>query len=156
MERLLQTKSGKIINAFNNWKAIPVANMMGKYKNYQKFYFKLENFFKDRLKFAHNAFSGISDDANLMKKQSILKLFEMTSLGIRRYYNRWTRLTKEKHILMTVNWALRAFESAEGAIANQYQIIFQDERAYRIKIAAIDKLILATRGTTQNYFVKWR
>jgi hypothetical protein len=44
-----------------------------------------------------------------MKKQSILKLFEMTSLGIRRYYNRWTRLTKEKQILMSVTTALKAF-----------------------------------------------
>lgn len=91
-----------------------------------------------------------------MKKQSILKLFEMTSLGIRRYYNRWTRLTKEKHILMTVNRALKAFESGESAIANQYLIMFQDERAYKLKIAAIDKIILATRGTTQNYFNTWR
>lgn len=41
IEKLLQTKSGKVINAFKNWNAIPVANAMGKYKNYQKFYFKL-------------------------------------------------------------------------------------------------------------------
>jgi hypothetical protein len=57
VERLMQTKSGKVINAFKTWKTIPVANMMGKYKNYQKFYFKIEGFFKSRLKFAHNAFA---------------------------------------------------------------------------------------------------
>ncbi len=34
--------------------------------------------------------------------------------------------------------------------------MFQDERAYRIKIAAINKLIAASRGTTQNYFNIWR
>lgn len=91
-----------------------------------------------------------------MKKQSILKLFEMTSLGIRRFYNRWTRLTKEKHTLMQVNRTFRAFEEVEIALANQYQIIFQDERAYKIKISAINKLIAASQGTTQNYFNIWR
>jgi len=44
-----------------------------------------------------------------MKKQSILKLFEMTSLGIRKFYNRWTRLTKEKHILTSVNATMKSF-----------------------------------------------
>ena len=61
-----------------------------------------------------------------MKKQSILKLFEMTSLGIRRYYNRWTRLTKEKMILLSVNATFKALESASLAIADQYKIVFQD------------------------------
>jgi hypothetical protein len=51
---------------------------------------------------------------------------------------------------------MHTFESVEGALANQYMIIFQDERAYRIKIAAINKLIEASRGTTQNYFTIWR
>jgi len=41
IERLLQTKSGKCIHAFKAWKTIPVNKMGGKYKNYQKFYFKL-------------------------------------------------------------------------------------------------------------------
>lgn len=35
-------------------------------------------------------------------------------------------------------------------------IMFQDERAYKIKIAAIEKLIAAANGTTQNYLNKWR
>lgn len=57
---------------------------------------------------------------------------------------------------MQVHNTLKAFESVEGALANQYQIIFQDERAYKIKIAAINKLIEASRGTAQNYFTIWR
>ena len=50
----------------------------------------------------------------------------MTSLGIRRYYNRWTRLTKEKMILLSVNATFKALESAFLAIADQYKIVFQD------------------------------
>lgn len=41
-------------------------------------------------------------------------------------------------------------------LSNQYMIIFQDQRAYKVKINAINKLILAAQGTTQNYFSKWR
>lgn len=41
VERLLQTKGGKLMNAFNTWKKIPMNMMKGKYKNYQKFYFSL-------------------------------------------------------------------------------------------------------------------
>lgn len=57
IEKLLQTKGGKAIQAFKSWKSIPYSTSKGKYKNYQKFYFKLENFYKDRLKFAHSTFS---------------------------------------------------------------------------------------------------
>lgn len=35
-------------------------------------------------------------------------------------------------------------------------IMFQDQRAYKIKISAINKLIAAAEGTTKNYFNKWR
>jgi len=126
MERLMQTKSGKVIHVFNTWKTIPYNQKLGKFKKYQRFFFDLENFYKGRLKEAHGKFTDIQDDGNLMKKQSILKLFEMTSLGIRRFYNRWTRFTKEKHTLLQVNRTMHAFESVEGAIANQYMIIFQD------------------------------
>lgn len=111
MDRLLQTKSGKVIHAFNSWKTIPYNQKMGKFKKYQKFYFDLESFYKRRLKTVHSAFADSQDDGNLMKKQSILKLFEMTSLGIRRFYNRWTRLTKERHTLMQVHKTFKTFES---------------------------------------------
>jgi hypothetical protein len=37
----MQTKGGKLIQAFKSWKSIPSNKMSGKYKNYQKFYFKL-------------------------------------------------------------------------------------------------------------------
>ena len=94
MERLMQTKGGKVVQALNNWKGIPINTRSGKYKDFQKSYFKLEEFFKSRLKLVHSIFTETSEDGNLMKKQSILKLFEMTSLGIRRFYNRWTRMTK--------------------------------------------------------------
>jgi len=71
----MNTKSGKVIQAFDSWKKIPISNMGGKYKVYQKFYFRLENFYNDRLKFVHSSLTETSEDGNLMKKQSILKLF---------------------------------------------------------------------------------
>lgn len=39
MERILQTKSGKVINAFDSWKTIPYSQKLGKFKKYQKFFF---------------------------------------------------------------------------------------------------------------------
>jgi hypothetical protein len=50
IERLMQTKSGKFIAAFQSWKSIPNSNLNAKYKKYQKFYFKLEHFYLNRLK----------------------------------------------------------------------------------------------------------
>ena len=44
---------------------------------------------KSRLGKTYNCFKNNFEDANMMKKQSILQLFEMTSTGIRRYYRRW-------------------------------------------------------------------
>ena len=126
IERLLQTKSGKLIHSFNSWKAIPYNQKLSKFKKYQRFFYDVESFYKGRLKEAQSKFLDSNEDGKLMKKQSILKLFEMTSLGIRRFYNRWTRFTKEKHTLMQVNKTFAAFESIESALSNQYMIIFQD------------------------------
>lgn len=50
IQKLLQTKSGKVIEAFSKWKDIPNQNLMEKYKKAQKFYFKLEKYSKDKLK----------------------------------------------------------------------------------------------------------
>ena len=126
IERLLQTKSGKLVHAFNSWKTIPYNQKLSKFKKYQRFFYDVESFYKGRLKEAQSKFLDSNEDGKLMKKQSILKLFEMTSLGIRRFYNRWTRFTKEKHTLMQVNKTFTAFESIESALSNQYMIIFQD------------------------------
>ena len=41
MDKILQTKSGKLVNAFNSWKSVPMNLMKGKFKNYQKFYFNI-------------------------------------------------------------------------------------------------------------------
>jgi len=41
IEKLLNTKSGKAVHAFNSWKTIPNTNLGGKYKKYQKFYFRM-------------------------------------------------------------------------------------------------------------------
>ena len=92
----------------------------------------------------------------MLKKQSILQLFEMTSTGIRRYYRRWEKMTKERHTLQSVNSLFKSLEIMNSCLANQYMIIFQDQRVYKIKINAINKLIAAAQGTTQNYFDKWR
>ncbi len=41
-------------------------------------------------------------------------------------------------------------------VANQYMIVFQDQRAYKVKINAINRLIEATNNTQKGYFDKWR
>ena len=41
MQRLLQTRSGKVINAFESWKSVPYSQKLGKFKKYQKFFFGL-------------------------------------------------------------------------------------------------------------------
>ena len=51
---------------------------------------------------------------------------------------------------------MKSLDIMNQAITNQYLIIFQDQRAYTIKVNAINKLIAAANGTTQNYFNKWR
>lgn len=92
----------------------------------------------------------------MFKKQAILQLFDMTSTGIRRFYRRWEKLTKERHTLSSVTHLMRSLDVMNEAVANQYMIIFQDQRAYTVKVNAINKLILASKGTVSNYFGVWR
>ena len=44
----------------------------------------------------------------------------------------------------------------DNAVCNQFQIIFQDQRAYTIKVNAINRLIAASQGTLGNFFNVWR
>ena len=44
----------------------------------------------------------------------------------------------------------------DGALSNQFMIIFQDQRAYTIKVNAINRLIAASQGTLGNFFNVWR
>lgn len=44
----------------------------------------------------------------------------------------------------------------DGALTNQFQIVFQDQRAYTIKVNAINRLIAASQGTVCNFFNVWR
>lgn len=51
---------------------------------------------------------------------------------------------------------MKSLDIMNDCMSNQYMIMFQDQRAYKIKISAINKLIAAAEGTTKNYFNKWR
>lgn len=53
IQKLLQTKSGKVMEGFNRWKSIPKQNIEYNKKG-QKFYFKLEGLLKKKLKETHN------------------------------------------------------------------------------------------------------
>lgn len=94
INQLLKTKSGKVLEALNKWKSIPAINLGERYKKGQKFFNKMDAFTKSRLGTTYLCFKKNFEDANMMKKQSILQLFEMTSTGIRRYYRRWEKMSK--------------------------------------------------------------
>lgn len=51
---------------------------------------------------------------------------------------------------------MKSLEIMNDCVANQYMIVFQDQRAYKVKISAINRLIEATNGTQKGYFDKWR
>lgn len=80
----------------------------------------------------------------------------MTSLGIRRYYNRWTRLTKETLILLSVNRTIRFMTGAEEAIHKRFEIAFREREDYKIKCLAIKRLVESISQTKKNYIDTWR
>ncbi len=51
---------------------------------------------------------------------------------------------------------MRSLDIMNECISNQYMIVFQDQRAYKVKINAINRLIEATNNTQKGYFDKWR
>lgn len=106
LRRLLQSKTGKLAESFNVWKSIPLQNLAVKYKKYQKLYFQLESLRRARLTTVQACFKDEQADGNTMKKQSILRILDVTSLGIRKLYSRWEKLTKRKKMLLTVNFTI--------------------------------------------------
>jgi hypothetical protein len=79
----------------------------------------------------------------------------MTSLGIRRFYNRWTRLTREKHSFLQVNYILRAFSNVSLVVDHSYDPIFLHKEEYAKKVKAIEKLVSATKQKISIYLGNW-
>lgn len=58
--------------------------------------------------------------------------------------------------LKSVESLIKSMETMNDAVANQFMIIFQDQRAYTVKVTAINRLIAASQGTVGNFFNTWR
>lgn len=137
IEKLLQTKSGKVAEAFMIWKDLPTQNMMEKYKKGQKFYFKLEALVKGKLKSANNQFVNDKEEGGVVKKQSVIKLLDITSNGVRRYYNRWETITRRDLTLKQATHVMSSIEIMHQNLANTFMIVFADQRSTKIKTWAI-------------------
>lgn len=59
-----------------------------------------------------------------MKKQVVLKMFETTSSGIRKFYNRWSSITKKDLTVKTVKQTILWMDILEKVTANQFLIVF--------------------------------
>ena len=93
---------------------------MEKYKNGQKFYFKLESFAKSKLLNTFKSFEDDQEEGNTIKKQSVLKLLDTTSNSTKKFYHRWMRITKKDITLMQVKGVLNWMESLHNETASLF------------------------------------
>ena len=129
---------------------------MEKYKKGQKFFFRLEGMMKKKLKEAHNEFLESTDEGSTIKKQAVIKLLDITSNGMRRYYNRWDNTTKRDKTLQQANNLFHSLETMHSCVSNTFLIVFADQRSTKIKTWAIEKLINSCSQNTNQYFKRWR
>ena len=156
IQRLLQTKSGKVIEAFNKWKEIPAQNLMEKYKNAQKFYFKLEKFSKCTMETTFKCFETNKEEGNTIKKQSVIQLLDMTSNGVKKLYNRWMRITKRDITIKQVSSMMNWLDSLNEETSHAFSILFQDQKTYKININAIQRLIEASGANALTALRLWK
>jgi succinylarginine dihydrolase len=64
----------------------------------------------------------------MLKKQSVLRLLDVTSSGIRKLYNRWLRITKKDRTLQQVNTTMLFADHLNDALSNNLSMIFKDRR----------------------------
>ena len=72
-----------------------------------------------------------------MKKQSVLQLLDITSSGIRKFYNRWIRITKRDHTLKQAYSMMHSLDAMNSCIVQTFKVIFEDQRSMKIKTKAI-------------------
>lgn len=96
------------------------------------------------------------EEGNAIKKQSVLKLFDATSNGMKKLYNRWIRITKRDMTLKQVTSMMNWMDSLHTQTSQMFDILFQDQKTYRIKVAAIEKLISASGANSVSAIRIWR
>lgn len=75
---------------------------------------------------------------------------------MRRYYNRWIRLTKKDQILKQANSTMHSFDCLQQGMTTAFKILFEDQRTTRIKTWALEKMFSASKSNTGNYFKIWK
>lgn len=80
----------------------------------------------------------------------------MTSSGIRKFYNRWIRITKRDHTLKQAFTVMHSLDSLHSSVTDIFKILFEDQRTIKVKTWAIERIISASNQNISYYLKKWK
>jgi hypothetical protein len=140
---------------FSKWKQIPNQNLVEKFRKAQKFYFKLEGLQKRKLREIQSHFENNMETGGVLKKQLVIRLLDVTSSGIRRFHNRWLRITKRDRTLRQANSTMHSFDALNDGILTHFDLLFRDKRTTEIKLWALQKMLASAEHNLGKYFRMW-
>lgn len=98
-ERLLNTKTGKIIKLIEKWKSIPDVKFARKKKNAIIFESRLNKFYLKGLRGCLQPFKNLSYSATNKKRQCIERLIRLCQSDSRTKFDAWRNINRQAKIL---------------------------------------------------------
>lgn len=98
MKKLLDTKAGKILEAWRKWKSIPKTDK-SKSRKVAEFEKRLSRYIDRTLKTTWRPFKDQFDDGQTKKKQAVIQLINVTMNGQKKMYTRWHSITEKTRLM---------------------------------------------------------
>jgi hypothetical protein len=99
IKKLLNTKIGKVFNAFLLLKTLPERKEFRDPTKANRFEKGLDKFIRDKLKYTYDQFRNEWEEASVFKKRAAILMVKMSESKLKKYYTRWHTSVSEGRIV---------------------------------------------------------
>jgi len=155
--RLMHTKTGKIMKFFETLKTVPDAKLNQRKKRGIIFESRLHNFVQKRLRYAMIPFKDSSYDANIKKKYCLDRLMRACMGENKKKFLIWRNVVREGKILKHTSLCEDIFANVENIFRNNFLIINKDTKAEVQKKKSLCRKLVSNASFVQAHaYMVWK
>ncbi|KAL4428740.1 hypothetical protein ABPG74_001894 [Tetrahymena malaccensis] len=151
--KILDTSVGKTLQLFQKWKTLPLPSSE-KIKT-QKFERLLSDFSGRRLRQFFDPLKLYLTKSQLIQKDSIYRLINLTMSDHKKMFLKWSNQTKQYKQNSKCRQTLNLFAILQEKLTERFHQAVENNRENNLKRRVIEKLFEEQRRRTQNAFSIW-
>jgi hypothetical protein len=157
LNKLLNSKSGKVIQLFAHWKSIPNVKLAIKKKKAIRFESSLHKLANKFLKITYEPMKLVSTEAQNKKRICIYKMIRATQSENIKKFAIWREVVKEKKVLDHAHQFDTVFEIASQHLANQLLLLLKNSGEELSKKRSLCRKLINNSSFIQHhaYFI-WK